>query len=202
MTSVDDYFNGAPKTVTPWTRAGKRKGERYLTEAAALRLLSSSPRLREIDPTTLYATQPWVLAAHVRYYMTGEWELTGRTSADMDQQLNRYPLILDRKGQLIILTGHHRSLAALIEGRAVLARMVDDEDLGLSAVTPHLWVDPSRGDVAAIEGSTAKLQAGRRVVVRSPVEAVVILKKIGLTNEEIDDRLRAANLEDRTPNDQ
>lgn len=202
MTSVDDYFNGAPKTVAPWTRAGKRKGERYLTEDSALRLLSSSPRLREIDPTTLYATQPWVLAAHVRYYLTGEWELTGRTSADMDQQLNRYPLILDRKGQLIILTGHHRSLAALIEGRAVLARMVDDEDVGLSAVTPHLWVDSSRGDADAIEESTATLPFGRRIVVRSPDEAVIILKKIGLMSDEIDDRLRVANLKDRTPDDQ
>ena len=197
MSGLDDYFKGAPKTVAPWPRAGKRKGEHYLSEAAASRLLSASPRLREFDPASLHATQPWVLASHTRYYLTGEWELTGRTSADMDQRLNRYPLILDRNGKLIILTGHHRSLAALIEGRAVLARLVDDDDAGAIAVTPHLWVDRSRGSATSIEVSTAHMRAGRLVEVGSLDEATSILHSIGLTSDEIADRLRVANLEER-----
>ena len=195
MTSVDGYFKGAPKMVAPWPRGGKLKGERYLSESAASRLLGSEPRLRQIDPKMLHATQPWVLASHVRYYLTGEWELTGRTSADMNQRLNRFPLILDRKGKLAILAGHHRSLAALIEGRAVLARLVDDEEPGPCAVTPHLWVDPMHASTASIEVSTATLQAGGRITVRSQAEAVIIMRDIGLTRDEIDDRLRSSNLE-------
>lgn len=70
------------------------------------RFVSHQPRLTEVDPTELFATQTWVLRAHVAYYLSGEWERTGRTSADMHQRANRYPLIyLDGRGQLLILAG-------------------------------------------------------------------------------------------------
>jgi hypothetical protein len=78
--------------------------------------------------------QPWVLRHHVEYYLTSVWETTGRTSADMDQIANRYPLIhVDASGGLTILTGHHRSAAALLEGRPVLARIAVAEGAELPA---------------------------------------------------------------------
>jgi len=68
---------------TPWPSAGRREDDCRIPEAEVERLIAGSARLREVDPQVLSATQPWVLRTHADYYLTGEWEISGRTSADM-----------------------------------------------------------------------------------------------------------------------
>ena len=191
---LDACFNASVKTVVPWPSAGRRKGEPRTPVASIEHLLMAAPRLHEVDPRTLYASQPWVLRTHAGYYLTGEWELTGRTSADMHSSANRYPTFAERRGQLVIVTGHHRSLAALIQGRPVLARIVASDPQPVS-ITPHLAIsdhaDIADDDVASL---TERILAGQRITVSSTVVATDILRRIGLSAHEVTDRLRHAGL--------
>ena len=149
---LDLCFKGAAKTIVPWPSAGRRKGEPRTPVANVEHLLTAPPRLHEVDPRTLHASQPWVLRTHAGYYLTGEWELTGRTSADMHSSANRYPTFAERSGQLVIITGHHRSLAALIRGQPVLARIVAVEPQPVS-ITPHLAITEDPDSTGQDEGT-------------------------------------------------
>lgn len=168
-----EAFNGHSQIVVSWPRPGRRKGDPLYDREVVARFVAELPRLVDVDPTKLFATQTWVLRSHVAYYMTGEWERTGRTSADMHQRANRYPLIYpDERRRLLILAGHHRSMAARIEGRTVQARLVGPTpDVGV-AVVPS--VVSSGADHAVVRG---------RLAVN------------GLTGAEIDERVRLAGLE-------
>ena len=191
---LDLCFKGAAKTTVPWPSAGRRKGEPRTPVATVQHLLMAPPRLHEVDPRTLYASQPWVLRTHTGYYLTGEWELTGRTSADMHSSTNRYPTFAERSGQLVIITGHHRSLAALIRGQPVLARIVAVEPQPV-AITPHLTladvVDSTSQDVDLL---TERILAGQRITVGTVLVATEILERVGLSAHEVADRLRHAGL--------
>lgn len=191
---LDACFKGAPRIIVPWRSAGRLKSEPRTPAARIEHILTAPPRLHEVDPRVLFASQPWVLRAHAAYYLTGEWELTGRTSADMHSSANRYPTVAERRGQLIIVTGHHRSLAALIEGRPVLARIVADEPQPVS-ITPHLAISNHEqiGD-DDIDALTDRLLSGERITVGSQAAAVNILGRIGLSAHEVADRLRHAAL--------
>jgi len=191
---LDLCFKGAAKTIVPWPSAGRRKGEPRTPVATVEYLLAVPPRLHEVDPRTLYATQPWVLRTHTSYYLTGEWELTGRTSADMHSSANRYPTFADRRGQLMIITGHHRSLAALIRGQPVLARIVAAEPQPVS-ITPHLALaDDADSAEQDIELLIERVLAGQRITVASALVAAKILRRVGLRSQEVSDRLRHAGL--------
>jgi len=196
---LDLCFKGAAKTIVPWPSAGRRKEEPRTPVATVQHLLTAPPRLHEVDPRTLYASQPWVLRTHTGYYLTGEWELTGRTSADMHSSANRYPTFAERSGQLVIITGHHRSLAALIRGQPVLARIVAVEPQPAS-ITPHLAladvVERSGQDVDLL---TERILAGQRITVASVPVATEILERVGLTPPEVADRLRHAGLDTHSP---
>lgn len=176
MTTPDDLLDAAfgshARIVVPWPCPGRRKHEPLYDHELVGRFVSEQPRLTEVDPTGLHATQTWVVRSHVDYYLSGEWERTGRTSADMHQRANRYPLIhLDSRGRLLILAGHHRSMAALIEGRPVLARVVGTSpDVGV-AVTPS--VIATGGDIESVRQQ---------------------LSRNGLTESDADERLRFAGL--------
>lgn len=149
----------------PWPSAGRRKNERRIPEAEAERLIARPARLHEVDPRVLFATQPWVVQEHAAYYLSGEWEITGRTSADMHSWANRYPTFVERRGQLVIATGHHRSLAAIIQGRPVLARVIAAETQPVS-VTPHLAIsDDDDHPAADVEVLAEHLLAGQRITV-------------------------------------
>jgi len=190
--NLDGYFKGAPKVIVPWPSAGRRKNERRIPEPEVHQLIAGPARLHEVDPLTLFATQPWVLRTHAAYYLTGEWEITGRTSADMHSIANRYPTFVERRGQLVIATGHHRSLAALIEGRAVLARIVSADPQPI-AITPHLAIsdheESSGHDVVVL---VDRLLAGQRVTVSSDAVAVDVLRRVGLDEHEVADRMHRA----------
>ncbi len=166
-------FGGHSQIVVPWPRPGRLKGVPLYDRDVVARFVAEQPRLVEVDPTDLFATQNWVLRSHVAYYLTGEWERTGRTSADMHQRANRYPLIYpDDRGRLLILAGHHRSMAARIEGRTVQARLVGaTPDTGV-AVTPSVIC-----------------------ATKEPVALRGRLAADGLTDIEVDERLRFAGLD-------
>lgn len=189
---LDLCFKGAAKTIVPWPSAGRRKGEPRTPDATVEHLLTAPPRLREVDPRTLSASQPWVLRTHTGYYLTGEWELTGRTAADMHSPANRYPTFGERRGQLVIITGHHRSLAALIRGQPVLARIVATDPQPVS-ITPHLALADDADDTSQdIDLLTARILAGQRITVGTVLVATEILKRVGLNAYEVADRLRHA----------
>lgn len=115
---IDRVFHGSDRVMLPWPRAPRSRTPRPTAPVGA-------PRLEPVDPRRLCASQPWVVRHHAAYYLTGVWERTGQTSAAMAAASNRYPVIeVDITGRHIIRTGHHRSLAALIEGRPVLARVI------------------------------------------------------------------------------
>ena len=118
-------FGDGDRIVAPWPRAGRSKSAPLYDRELVAAFVAEQPRLVDVDTSELWCTQPWVLRSHVRYYLGGEWERTGRTSADMHVRANRYPLLhVDDRGRTIILAGHHRSLAATLLGRPVRARMV------------------------------------------------------------------------------
>jgi hypothetical protein len=140
------FVHGVPKVLCPFPRAGGLKGEPSAVQLFTQRLLESPVYLTEVDPRQLFASQNWVVREHADYYRTGTWELTGVTSADRDRESNRWPVVMiDRLGRHVIAAGHHRSLAALFEGRPLLARVFPSEPDTATALTPHLLVgDDSR----------------------------------------------------------
>lgn len=176
---LDAAFGGHAQIVAPWPRPGRRKGDQLYDRDMVSSFVGEQPRLTDVDPADLYATQTWVLRSHVSYYSSGEWERTGRTSADMHQRANRYPLLYrDGRGRLLILAGHHRSMAALIEGRSVQARLVGaSPDVGV-AITPSV-VTPS---VVAGDDDTATIR--------------LQLARNGLSELEVGERLRFAGLDE------
>ena len=116
-------LEGAAKTIVPWPSAGRRKGEPRTPVATVEQLPTAPPRLHEVDPRTVRESTVGASNPHGDY-LTVEWKLTGLTSADMHSSANRYPTFADLNGKLVINAGHHRSLAALIRGQPVLARIV------------------------------------------------------------------------------
>jgi hypothetical protein len=90
-------------------RAGPKRGPTF--DHSALRLLlAEAADMGEVDPRTLHASQNWIVRAHVAYYLTGEWEHAGRTSADRDIELSRFPVVVqDAASRSVIVAGHHRA---------------------------------------------------------------------------------------------
>lgn len=127
---LDELFHGGDRAILPWPRLAPRRGpsaahQRAVDLAALTEFVHGPTTLTEIDPRCLTATQPWLIRHHALYYVTGQWELTGLTSADRHSLLNRQPVISLAGTQLVIRSGHHRAFAALIEGRRLMARLHD-----------------------------------------------------------------------------
>ena len=186
--------------MLPWPRAPRTRGA-----AATAARPEVPPRLEPVDPRLLLSSQPWVVRHHAAHYLSGVWERTGQTSADMESAANRYPIIaVTPNGDHVIRTGHHRSLAALIEGRPVLARLawdgepagVRDHGGGRFVVTPLLRVEkpPAGATVSAEQPATlaARIASGSDVTVSSLERAGLVLVELGLDADQIADRLDMA----------
>lgn len=156
-------FGDAAKVVAPWPRAPRSKHGPDSRTLYTRQILQAPIWLSEVDPRQLFASQGWVVRHHAEYYRTGEWELTGITSADRDSDANRFPIVVcDRYGRRIISTGHHRALAALIEGRPLLCRKVPDVGDEAVALLPRLLFGPStRLDHVECESVAAAIDAAR-----------------------------------------
>lgn len=134
-------FGHADSVLCPWARAGRLKAGDQTLESNTSEVLASPIWLSLVDPRRLWASQPRVLRTHAAYYRTGEWERTGVTSADRHVAANRFPVVApDRLGRLVIRTGHHRALVALVEGRPLLCRLATAPPDGAIAITPTLLV--------------------------------------------------------------
>jgi len=149
---VDDLlyhlFKGAPRIPTPWTVHATLKHLPRIGEELVQQVLASPATLAEVDPTSLAASQPWILSEHVAYYLGDAWWRTGRTSADQWSPMNRFPLVLpDYQGRLTIVAGHHRAAAALLRERPLLARITPGSPDQTAALTPSLMLPPG-GDGA------------------------------------------------------
>lgn len=120
-------YQDAATTVVPWPAAGRFKATRPYDDALVRLGLTEVPRLHEVDPRHLRATQPGITRAGVHYYVHDHaYPRLGRTYADQDKASNAFPFIYRRAdGQSLILAGHHRCAAALVGGVPVLALVVD-----------------------------------------------------------------------------
>ena len=183
---IDALFGGHVQVSTPWPSAPRRKHGPSIDRAAITALLEQEVDLVDVDPRTLHAGQPWVLRHHVTHYLTGEWERTGRTSADRHLALNQFPVVAsDHRGRAVIVAGHHRAAAALITGAPLRVRIAARSTR--AAITPLLFVDETHAaDASAALGRVA---AGHTATVGSVADAAVVLDGLGLDEVEIRSRL-------------
>ncbi|MCB0984345.1 MAG: ParB N-terminal domain-containing protein, partial [Ilumatobacter sp.] len=123
---------------------------------------------------------------------TGAWELTGRPSADVAEEHNRFPVVVrNRAGRSLVLSGHHRAAAALLAGRPLRARVVAAEHAYF--VTPLLRVDPSaeETELAAVADC---IRCGRPSSVPSLAMATLALHHLGAENVDIERAVRTAGV--------
>lgn len=162
-------------------------------------LPAGPPRLEPVDPRLLWATQPWLVRHHAAYYVSGRWERTGTTSADMGAAGNRYPIVtVDPAGRHVIRTGHHRSFAALVSGRLVFARVFRPElspavEPDEFVVTPHLRVNTTATSRdLSLDRAARALDGGQVAFVDGLDAARATLAVVGLDDDQIDDRISMA----------
>lgn len=122
------FYDGAPQTTLPFKRAPRGRGPVYDKDAYAVALRDTGNHLSMFDPRELMAIlQGNVTRSGVNYYMGSEYERSGKTFADQSMKSNEHPTVYVRaNGQKIILTGHHRAVAALLKGEQLRALRVDE----------------------------------------------------------------------------
>jgi hypothetical protein len=120
--------------IVPWQSAGHLKDRGQYDNDLVQRTLRRPPQLQDIDPVDLLATQPKIVRHHVEHYLSGDYEKTGKTSEHGDNLGNRFPFIYRREPnplspssgvQNLILAGHHRAAAALVQGKPLRAIVVE-----------------------------------------------------------------------------
>lgn len=115
-------------TTIPLPAASRRKDEPLYDREIVAERLAQPVQLSNFDPRTLHASQRGVTREGVEYYVDNpNYASTGRTYADQDQPGNRYPVIYRNPTtkQLVVLSGHHRAVAALVAGRPVKGILID-----------------------------------------------------------------------------
>ena len=117
-------FGESPTSPAPWPRAARRKSQKPYDESRVHHALSE-PEFRDVDPTQLHSTQPSITRQGVDYYMGDEYEQTGTTFADQGDAGNRFPMVYNREGTNMILSGHHRAAAAVLKGESLRANFVE-----------------------------------------------------------------------------
>jgi hypothetical protein len=85
------------------------------------------------DPRQLLATQSGLQRPALEHYLGSVYRQIGRPYAEPHSPGNKYPVVYryprptDGRLEAVILAGHHRSAAALLQGRTVLVRVVDGQ---------------------------------------------------------------------------
>lgn len=131
---IERLFPGQiPKTLTPWPGANKRTlYTPRLTEGVHAEL-EREPRTVDIDPRILTAGQPHLVRAGVEHYMGDEFERTGRTFEPGHNVGNQFPFVVTKRSnspnmpeyEHVLLSGHHRAAAALLRGRKLTTRWIE-----------------------------------------------------------------------------
>jgi len=151
------------------------RGELHDKVQLAVEMAEPLPCIALLDPRTLWASQPYVTRAGVEHYLGPVWFRTGRTYADQDQAFNRLPVVERRSnGTDVLLGGHHRSCAALLAGRPVLARCVvhpgrdapvERVDLHLPSLALGSWSEAR--PASSVDEALESIDAGVPVAVSS-----------------------------------
>lgn len=198
LNDLDALFSNHVRIVVPWRAAGRLKTWDPLERDEITAVLGRAPVLGAVDPRTLRASQTWLVRHHVAYYLTEEWERSGRTSADMASATNRYPVVSFGRTGARIVTGHHRAAAALLQGRLLQARLVGAGAVAndMTVVTPGLVVRLRGGGDGSVDddGGTGPSATTRMVMQVASYElAEVALREIGLDDHQVADRVHMAS---------
>jgi hypothetical protein len=125
-TGRPEFLFGEGQTApAPWPNAGKTKKGPAWDKDTVHRALSKDPVLEDYDPRNLHASQPSIVKTHVDYYMSDSYRRTGATAADAGNVGNQYPTVYHTPdGKRLLLSGHHRAAAALLQGQPLRARTI------------------------------------------------------------------------------
>lgn len=180
---LDAAFGPAPTAICPWPKSGMPKLGDHVLAANTAHVLQGPVWLSHVDPRLLWASQPRVVRTHAEYYLTGTWERSGITSADRNVAANRFPTVApDRLGRLVIRTGHHRSLAALVQGRPLVCRLATAPPDGAVAWTPTLLVGTHsrlpHTPVDDVERALELISAGIAVLCRDEIAAGLVYQRL------------------------
>jgi hypothetical protein len=129
------FPEGAPSAAAPWPIAARRKDRQDYDPELVREALHQPAELAEIDPRHLRATQPRVTRGGVDYYLGDTYNQTGETYADQGNVGNAFPVVYSRRNEYrqadwqpeyehLLLSGHHRGSAALLQGRQFQARHI------------------------------------------------------------------------------
>lgn len=117
--------SGSPLEVVAWPTWSRRRDRAPFDRDLVAEVLGGVPRLVDVDPRHLVATQPYVTWDGLAHYATPTYWRTGRTHADHASLANRFPLVYRRHGVPLILGGHHRATIALVTGRPLRSLVID-----------------------------------------------------------------------------
>ena len=124
MSHADDLYgsndlnrvfpDGAPTGRVPFPQAGRRKDRRDYDADKVKEALQNraGAQLKAYDPRTLSATQPSVVRGAVQHYLDGK----EGTFADQGNAGNEQPVVYEREGTNILLSGHSRAVKAVLRG--------------------------------------------------------------------------------------
>jgi hypothetical protein len=128
---IDLLFHSAGQTVVPFRGSSFAKAFDGEMVKSHLARQPSAAELEQVDPRKLLATQPGIQRAAVQYYPGSAYGRLGRPYAEPHSPGNKYPVIYRYttpaagRHECMILAGHHRSTAALLQARPVLARVIE-----------------------------------------------------------------------------
>ena len=204
-------LGAGPSPRVPFDQAGHLKAEitgagRVRRSEAVARVLNARPRLEQVDPRGLLATQGGLDREGIRHYLGTGYTRCGLTYADRDSVGNADPVILvrARDSARLILAGHHRATVALLRGQPLLARIGREDDPaadlsedGAHHVTPLLSFGsdtPLWPCTRHEQPSTAaeSIRCGRAVHVPDPDTAACVLRELGAPAAQAETRVRYA----------
>ncbi len=108
--------DSAPMRPVPFPRA-RRSKSKFTLQAELVEAAIAGGATRLIDPRVLSASQPSIHRAGVQFYSERRYYETGDTYQGDCDPLNRLPVIYIRdQVEAVIVSGHHRSTAALLHG--------------------------------------------------------------------------------------
>ena len=111
---------GSEVTTIPFPAAGRRKDRDAYDKDLVHKTLANPVSTEQFDPRTLHATQPGVTRGGVAHYMDPSNQ---GLYANAHEAGNQHPVIYSRKDCVdcpethMLLSGHHRATAALLQGR-------------------------------------------------------------------------------------
>lgn len=127
--NLDSLFpDGAPRTSIPLPAFNTNKGydKEAVRQTLSTPITNPEEQFVDVDPRTLSVSQGSVTRSGVSHYLSDDYKKTGETFADQGNAGNRHPVVYDRNdgSERIALSGHHRAMAALLQGTTVRMRRV------------------------------------------------------------------------------